>query len=352
MEDRSGGCYALVKSPPNSVVPVLGSLTMSSKLSFRHFADLRQRGPLKVLLAALLACLGAFAATSSQASATSYAYSELARFGGFDASAYNDAHYGGSLTPGKFVDPTGFTVDSADSSAPDDTAIYVVDRTSNTLASTTSWRLQKLSDTGTVLGVTTFTLPNEPAVSRSAIFGLAVDDTAGRVYALVVGNGEDGESQTPFAKEVLAWSIHPEAGKLVAAKEGASALPSDSLGSTGGLISTEAKLTQNGVMYVPQGIALDVTGGHRDLNRGQQRYHRRKNRSIGCAWCGACAAGEHRRRQQSATTSNGRRRTKAEPSPPARTKPRRLASRPTRMAASTSWSARSWVRSATSRHSS
>jgi PKD repeat protein len=228
-------------------------------------STLPRHGRPAALLTCLLVCLVTLAAAAASAHATSYAYSELARFGGFDFSAYNNGHYGGSLTPGKFVDPAGFAVDTEYNKGNPAETVFVIDRTSGTEGATTSWRLQELSATDLVMGTTTFTLPNEPSTSRSGILGLAVDAAEERVYALVVGNTEVGESEVPFAKEVVAWSTQPEAGKLVAAKEGGSALPSDPLGSTGGVISTEAQLTADGVMYVPQGIALDVTGGQRDL---------------------------------------------------------------------------------------
>jgi PKD repeat protein len=216
----------------------------------------------------LLSLLAGLMATPALAS--SNPYGRLARFGGFDTSAYNSGHYGGSLTAGKFLDPTGFAVDTNDASAPDNTALYVVDRTSGDQGATTSWRLQKLNDAGAVLGSTTFTLPNE-GDSRSALAGLAVDDSGGaggRVYALVVGN--DGSiTGLAYAKELLAWSTVPSGSALVAAKEGSSALPADPLGSTGGLISGAAQLaaglSEEQALYDPQGIALDVTGGHHDI---------------------------------------------------------------------------------------
>src|ERR1700683_5496891 len=141
------------------------------------------------LAACAVFLLAAAALIASPASApSSYAYEEAARFGGFDTSAYDGGHYGGTLTPGKFVDPTGFAVDTHDSSAPNDTALYVVDRTSGLGGEHTSWRLQKLNDAGQVLGSTTFQLPNDLS-EQSGIAGLAVDDSGGEglVYALVVG---------------------------------------------------------------------------------------------------------------------------------------------------------------------
>jgi PKD repeat protein len=222
----------------------------------------RAATPLAFVVSAAIACFAAPAVAANP-----YAYGEVARFGGFDATRYDGGEYTGALTAGKFVDPTGFAVDTQDVEAPNDTALYVVDRTSGTNGSTTSWRLQKLNDKGEPLGVTTFTLSNETGV-ESAVVALAVDDTAGRVYALLAGNDE--LSELSYAKEIVAWSIHPEAGKLIAATaEGGGTLPSDPLHSTGGLISDEAQLATNlpgrEALYNPQGLALDVTGGHRDL---------------------------------------------------------------------------------------
>jgi PKD repeat protein len=222
------------------------------------------RARVSTLLAACAVSLLAVAALSAvpASAASSYAYEEAARFGGFDSSAYDGGHYGGKLTPGKFVDPTGFAVDTHDASAPDDTALYVVDRTSGLEGAHTSWRLQKLNDVGAVLASTTFELPNEPFAKQSGIAGLAVDDSGGggRVYALVVGN-DSAFTSFAYAKEIVAWSTTPDGSELVAA----GGLPTDPLGSTGGLVSSEAQLagtlSAEHALYDPQGIALDVTGG-------------------------------------------------------------------------------------------
>ncbi len=58
-------------------------------------------------------------------------YGEVWRGGGFDTAAYDGGRYDKPLTPGKFIDPVGFAVDTGDSSASDGTAIWVLDRTSN-----------------------------------------------------------------------------------------------------------------------------------------------------------------------------------------------------------------------------
>src|SRR5690242_5805733 len=74
----------------------------------------------------------------------SFEYGEVIRFGGFDSSAYNSGQFGGPLTRGKFLDPTGFAVD------PQDNTIYVIDRTSSYKHNPTTWRIQELSPTGSV----------------------------------------------------------------------------------------------------------------------------------------------------------------------------------------------------------
>jgi PKD repeat protein len=234
---------------------------------FAHFAftspRARRAASRCTLTVGLLAMLGVLSV--APALATSGSYGEVARFGGFDSSAYNSGHYGGTPTPGKFLDPTGFAVDTDDTSAPDNTALYVVDRTSGDQGATTSWRLQKLDDQGNVLASTSFTLPNEGA-KQTAIAGLAVEDSGGggRVYALVEGN-DAIFTEYAYAKELLAWATAPSGKALVAA----ASLPPDPLGSTGGLVSSEAQLVSSlkgeHALYDPQGIAIDVAGGEHDV---------------------------------------------------------------------------------------
>jgi PKD repeat protein len=221
---------------------------------------------LAVACAVSVLLLAALSAT--RASASTYAYEEAARFGGFDTSAYNGGHYGGKLTPGEFVDPTGFAVDTHDASAPtDDTALYVVDRTSGLEGTHTSWRLQKLSAAGHLIASTTFQLPNEPFSAQAGISGLVVDDSGGegRVYALVVGN-DSAITSFAYAKEIVAWSTVPNGSKELVAAAG---LTADPLGSTGGLVSSQSQLASGlaseEALYDPQGIALDVDGGQHDL---------------------------------------------------------------------------------------
>ena len=205
-------------------------------------------------------------------------YHEAARFGGLDESAFA----GGKLTPGRFVEPTGFAVDPLDEEGKE--AIYVADRTSSAEGVESEgckskskrcadWRIQKLSSTGVVLGTTTFTLPvgaevlPEGREAPSMIAGLAVDHAAGRLYALVMGplsSTNIYHEHATAAQEILAWSTTPgpcagscpEGGPLIAAVgEG---IRSDPLGSSGGLVSSQEQLDAGKTpMYDPQGIVVD-----------------------------------------------------------------------------------------------
>lgn len=205
-------------------------------------------------------------------------YGEVWRGGGFDTSAYDQGKYNGPLTPGKFVDAVGFTVDTHDStSGGDGTAIYVLDRTSNlpgnVLGATTSWRLQKLDDQGHVLGTDLFTLPAD--ANSYEMLGLAVDPSEGRVYSLLVAFDQNQDVNPDFGgvevvDEILSWSTTPNgSGQLV----GATGLSADALSSgTGGyptpsVLSTASQLLPQGnpqkgsaKIDEPQGLAVDVSG--------------------------------------------------------------------------------------------
>jgi PKD repeat protein len=183
-------------------------------------------------------------------------YHEAARFGGFDESVF----HGGALTPGKFMEPTGFAADAEGN-------LFVADRTSPVSSNPASWRIQELSSTGTVLATTTFTLPGG-LEGPSTIAGLAVDDAAKRVYGLVMGPAKAVKyhAHATQAQELLAWSIKPEpcagacaagtGGELVAApgvKAG-----KDPLGSSGGLVAEQKQLEAGATpLYDPQGIVVD-----------------------------------------------------------------------------------------------
>ncbi len=193
-------------------------------------------------------------------------FGQVASFGGFDESAYNNGSYGGTLTPGKFLDIKGFAVDTQDSEGgSQDTALYVADRTSSAIVANTSWRIQKLDQSGNVLGTTTFNLPNGK-FNAAAIAGLTVDHTAGRLYALVMGQPSTS-AQVPVAQELLAWAITPNGGKELVAATG-SGLASDPLQTTGALVSSRSQLQPGGgtPLYGPEGIAIDphTTGGATD----------------------------------------------------------------------------------------
>jgi hypothetical protein len=221
----------------------------------------------RALLAALALILPGLIAASAALAEPGFEFGEVTRFGGFDSSAYNAGRYGGPLTSGRFLDPTGFAVD------PVDDTVYVVDRTSSALANPTSWRIQQFSPTGELKGTTLFTLPNEapPRVrpNASAIVGLTVDHDARRLYALVVGSPPVSSTfaQQSFAQELLAWSTTPVAGGLLAANAaGGGRLPPDRLssevlgspGTVGGLVSDEEQLLSGpSPLYEPQGIAVD-----------------------------------------------------------------------------------------------
>ncbi len=133
----------------------------TSRAHARRAGHLGERARLAIMLA--LSVLGMSAAGASAADDTPTAYSEAHRFGGFDAAYYNGGSYdgnGGVPVAGKFLNPTVFAVDAEDPDAPDHTAVYVVDRVSQPESGTpTRYRLQKLDESGAVLGVATFTLP-------------------------------------------------------------------------------------------------------------------------------------------------------------------------------------------------
>jgi len=236
---------------------------------------LRTALALRALRAVFALVVLALLAAASASAEPGFEYEEVlpssgVRIGGFDSSAYDHGRFDGPLTPGKFVDPTGFAVD------PIDNTVYVVDRTSSSKANSTDWRIQQFSPTtGEVLGTTMFTLPNEPSKgpgrppNASAIEGLAVDHSAKRLYALVVGSPPSSSPYPSFTvvQELLAWSTKPVAGGLVAATAvGGGQLPPDPLasevpgspGTVGGVVSREGQLLSGEtLLYGPQGIAVD-----------------------------------------------------------------------------------------------
>jgi PKD repeat protein len=206
-------------------------------------------------------------------------YGEVTHFGGFDTTAYNNEQYGGALTAGEFLNPVGFAVDTQDKTAGGDgTALYVLDRVGDwgdelTGSTPTEWRLQKLSDTGTVLGSTEFTLPN-PSGAASAlgvnnptgVLGLAIDDKTGTIYTLIYGTTGSGNSATPEAEEIIGWSTTvptsgPNSGQLIAPGSKLDSLSTPVSGSSAPEVFSTSNQLESSPLYDPQGLALDVTGG-------------------------------------------------------------------------------------------
>jgi PKD repeat protein len=181
-----------------------------------------------LVLASLVWVSRADAADGSQYSKGAYGEIPTHRFGSFDSTWYDNGLFDGSggesaPTPGKFLFPVGFAVDASDTSVPDDTAIYVLDRVSDvseaTAESGTRWRLQKLTDTGAPVALTEFFLPKSGAevcssrLSTVEPVGLAV--SGGSVYTVIAGNvGEECNTAT-YAEEIVAWSTTPASGQLV-----------------------------------------------------------------------------------------------------------------------------------------
>jgi PKD repeat protein len=180
-----------------------------------------------VVTSLLMVCVpSAQAADGSQYALGQYGEVPTAHFGGFDSTWYDNGAFDGSGTEsapaaGKFLYPVGFTVDTSDASAPDGTAVYVLDRISANSETVgvggTRWRLQKLSDAGALLGVTEFSLPKtgpNPCDEFYEPVGLAV--TGGNVYTVI--DGSIGECfGVDSAHEVVGWSTTPAAGVLVPA---------------------------------------------------------------------------------------------------------------------------------------
>jgi PKD repeat protein len=235
-------------------------------------------------------------------------YGEVWRGGGFDSCWFDKGAYDGQglaggvagcasnetkPAAGKFVDPVGFTVDHTGSS---DT-LYVLDRTSDLPGNltadgdTTTWRLQELGPTGQPLGSDTFSLPADTAAIEGSaadngtptdfeMYGLAVDPTLGRVYALLVGYNINAPSPNnqEIVYEILAWSTTPNgSGQLVPATGITSADAADLALGVGGdptpaVLSNHKQLQLSAasplpfagqsIMESPTGIAIDVTGGN------------------------------------------------------------------------------------------
>jgi hypothetical protein len=233
-----------------------------------------------LLVLALMVCVaGAHAADGSVYSKGRYGEVPTARFGAFDSTWYDDGAFDGGAsgeeapTPGKFLYPTGFAVDTTDATAPDNTAIYVLDRVSDTSGATleqgTRWRVQKLSDTGAVLGLTEFfltkdgTQPGSSSQSTVEPIGLAV--SGGDVYTLIAGTLGTSPNLQRYAEEIVGWSTTPNIdGQLVPATASPDPL-SEQVSADGvtyavpGVVSTKTQLEAPSV-YDPRGLTADGAG--------------------------------------------------------------------------------------------
>jgi PKD domain len=242
------------------------------------------------VLASLVCVASAHAAVGSQFSLGKYGEVPSARFGAFDTTWYDNGHFDGNggedaPTPGDFLYPTGFAVDTDDPTAPsDDTAIYVLDRVSDVSVATTEqgtrWRLQKLSDTGEPLAVTEFFLPKagtQPGGSGQSTVearGLAV--SGGNVYTVIsatTGTGQEGEK---YAEEIVGWSTTPAGGKLVPATATPDQVSSPVTVSSGtyarpGVVSTKAQLEATPV-FSPHGLTVDGADSLAVLGNATNRY--------------------------------------------------------------------------------
>ncbi|HJZ37358.1 MAG TPA: PKD domain-containing protein, partial [Solirubrobacterales bacterium] len=228
-----------------------------------------------LVLTSLLVCVAnAHAAAGSQYPQGQYGEVPSARFGGFDSTWYDGGAYDGGAsetapTPGKFLNPVGFAVDTDDPSVSDGTAIYVLDRVSAVSdaspAGGTRWRLQKLSDTGSVVALTEFFLPTagpltcSPFRSNTEPVGLTV--SGGNVYTVIAGVVGEDCLATSYAEEVVGWSTTPSGGKLVGAPGTPDGLSSPVTAggttySVPSVVSTASDLASTEI-FAPRGLTAD-----------------------------------------------------------------------------------------------
>jgi PKD repeat protein len=230
-----------------------------------------------LVVTSLVYVASAHAADGSQFPLGQYGEVPSARFGGFDSTWYNGGEYNGggtesAPTPGEFLSPVGFAVDTSDSSVPGETAIYVLDRVSAVSEATTEpgtrWRLQKLTDAGTPVALTEFFLPKTgPEVCSSKAstvqpVGLAI--SGGDVYTVLTEAIGSSCNVVMQAKEIVAWSTTPSSGELVAASGAADQLSSPvTVGPVTypvpSLVSSSADLASPPI-YDPRGLTADGSG--------------------------------------------------------------------------------------------
>lgn len=201
-------------------------------------------------------------------------YGEVTRFGGFDSTWFDEGKYdgkggGGSETApalGEFLDPVGFAVDTDDEGT-GKTAVYVLDRVSgigaHAPADGTEWRLQKLSETGSVLGVSEFYLPTDEVSGAGykvfvGVLGLVVDDHTGTIDTILYDSVGSGSATTRQVEEIIDWSTTPsDSGQLVAPGATTDSVSTPVFGfSAPGLLSDAADLSGT-ALYEPRGLAVD-----------------------------------------------------------------------------------------------
>lgn len=245
----------------------------SSPILTRRIAALVLSTAVLVLIA-LMCVASARAAEGSQYSLGKYGEVSTARFGEFDSTWYDGGAFDGggseeAPTPGKFLYPTGFAVDTNDLTAPDGTAIYVLDRVSAPSQAApvagTRWRLQKLSDSGAPLALTEFLLPKAgtqpggPQESTVEPIGLTVSD--GAVYTVLAGTLGTSPNVERYAEEVVGWSTTASGGKLVAATASADTLSQPlTVGSTTYSVPSVVSTFPTTQIYSPRGLTADGTG--------------------------------------------------------------------------------------------
>jgi hypothetical protein len=171
-------------------------------------------------------------------------YGEEHRFGGYDTTGD---------TPGKFVSPVGFAVDSHDTSTADGNAVYVLDETVVSPANELAYRLQKLSSSGEVLGSVILPVQKFEGLGEAhPLISLAVDSTKHRVYALV----ESLVERLPVASELVAWSTVPNAGKQLVRAPGYPEDPTTHASLVAGsAVLQPGELSSD--LYAPEALTVD-----------------------------------------------------------------------------------------------
>lgn len=228
---------------------------------------------LSILLSFCVACV-AHASEGSQYGSYGQ-YGEVTRFGGFDSTWFDEGKYDGkggggteaAPVAGELIDPVGFAVDTDDGGT-GKTAVYVLDRVSgigtHATADGTEWRLQKLSETGAVLGISEFYLPTDEVSGAGykvfvGVLGLAVDDHTGTVDTILYDSVGSGGETTRQAEEIIDWSTTPNgSGQLVApagATDDTVTTPVSGY-SAAGVLAGASDLAGT-ALYEPQGLAVD-----------------------------------------------------------------------------------------------